>query len=315
MASSKSAPAKSARAMLVAIVAALVTFAPSAHATDPDRVEWSKDWPRVRLAEVVDVVGLTAASYAISAYWTPPHQANWNGPILFDNWVRDALRGRSYATQQFASDLSDDLYKGATIAPYVIDVYFVALGVHQNADVALQMFLINLQSLGLSGVGTLAAEHAVGRSRPYVRDCDSQGDVRDAHGNLLFNHCDGVGDFQSFYSGHIAAVGTMAGLTCVHHQHLPLYGGGFADLAPCLLMIGAALTTGVARIVADRHWATDVVTGGLVAFGSGYLMPSALHYGFNGGKPLGEVKTKTVSFVPVPQVYTGGAGMAITGMF
>jgi membrane-associated phospholipid phosphatase len=294
---------------------ALVTLAPSAHATDPDRVEWSKDWPRVHLAEVVDVVGLTAASYAIDAYWTPPHEAHWSGPILFDNWARNLFRGRSYATQEFASNLSDDLYKGATLAPYLIDVYFVALGVHQNADVALQMFLINLQSLGLSGVGTLAAEHAVGRARPYVQDCNAQGNVYDSHGNLLFNHCDGVGDFQSFYSGHIAAVGTMAGLTCVHHQHLPLYGGGFADLAPCILMIGAALTTGVARMVADRHWASDVITGGGVAFASGYLLPSALHYGFNGGKPIGEVKTKAINFVPVPQLYPSGAGMSLAGSF
>jgi membrane-associated phospholipid phosphatase len=302
-------------AVWFAAFAASFSFAPNASATDPDRVEWSKDWPRVRLAEVVDVVGLTAASYAIDAYWTPPHQANWNGPILFDNWVRNELRGRSYATQEFASDLSDDLYKGSTLAPYLIDVYFVALGVHQNADVALQMFMINLQSLGLSGVGTLAAEHAVGRARPYVRDCDAQGNVHDANGNLLYNHCDGVGDFQSFYSGHIAAVGTMAGLTCVHHQHLPLYGGGFADLAPCLLMIGAALTTGVARMVADRHWASDVTTGAIVAFGSGYLMPSALHYGFNGGKPIGEVQTKAFRFVPTPQVFPGGAGLSLNGMF
>ena len=299
---------------LAAFVASL-TFASDASATDPDRVEWSKDWPRVRLAEVVDVVGLTLASYAIDAFWTPPHEAHWSGPILFDNWVRDELRGRSLATQQFASDLSDDLYKGATLAPYLIDVYFVALGVHENADVALQMFLINVQSLGLSGVGTLAAEHAVGRARPYVQDCDAQGNVHDSKGNLLYNHCDGVGDFQSFYSGHIAAVGTMAGLTCVHHQHLPLYGGGIADLAPCLLMISAALTTGVARMVADRHWASDVITGGIVAFGSGYLLPSALHYGFNGGKPIGEVQTKSFSFVPVPQLYAGGAGLSLNGAF
>ena len=291
------------------------TLAPTANAKDPDRVEWSKDWPRVRLAEVVNVIGLTLASYAIDQYWDPPNKAHWSGPILFDNWVRNALRGRSYGVQEAASNLSDDLYKGGVLAPYLIDVYFVTLGVHQNADVALQMFLINMQSLGLSGVGTLAAEHAVGRARPYVQDCDAQGNVRDANGNLLFNHCDGVGDFQSFYSGHIAAVGTMAGLTCVHHQHLPLYGGGFADLAPCLLMITAALTTGVARIVADRHWASDVITGGAVAFGSGYVLPSLLHYGFNGGRPIGEVQTKAFRFVPVPQLYPGGAGLSLNGMF
>ncbi len=294
---------------------ALVTFAPNVHAADPDRVEWSKDWPRVHLAEVVDVVGLTAASYAIDAYWTPLKSPNWSGPILFDRWARNQLVGQSYATQHAAAEMADTLYKAGTLGPYIIDVYFVALGVHQNADVALQMGLINLQSLGLSGVTTLAAEHLVGRARPYVQDCEPNGDVRDAHGNLLLNHCDGIGDYQSFWSGHVAAVGTMAGLTCVHHQHLPLYGGGFADLAPCLLMIGAAVTTGVGRMISDRHWASDVIVGGAVAFGSGYLLPSALHYGFNGGKPIGEVQTKNFRFVPTPQVFPSGGGFALNGMF
>jgi membrane-associated phospholipid phosphatase len=310
---------KSSRPLLlvfkIAAFIALLTLAPSAHATDPDRVEWSKDWPRVHLVEVVDVVGLTAASYAISAYWTPLKSPNWSGGILFDNWVRNELKGNSYATQHAASEMADTLYKTGTLGPYIIDVYFVALGVHQNADVALQMGLMNLQSLGLSGVTTLAAEHLVGRARPYVQDCNAQGNVLDAHGNPLLNHCDGVGDYQSFWSGHVAAVGTMAGLTCVHHQHLPLYGGGFADLAPCLLMIGAAVTTGIGRMVSDRHWASDVITGGVVAFGSGYLLPSALHYGFNGGKPIGEVQTKAFRFVPTPMVLNSGGGLSLNGMF
>lgn len=293
----------------------LLTLAPSAHATDPDRVEWSKDWPRVRLAEVVDVVGLTVGSELISNYWTPLKSPNWSTPILFDKAVRNLLVGRTYATQHAASEMADTLYKAGTLGPYVIDVFFVTLGVHENADVALQMFMINLQSLGLSGVTTLAAEHAVGRSRPYVRDCDSQGNVRDANGNLLLNHCDGIGDYQSFWSGHVAAVGTMAGLTCVHHQHLPLYGGGLADLAPCLLMIGAAVTTGIGRMISDRHWASDVITGGAVAFGSGYVLPSLLHYGFNGGKPIGEITTKTFRMVPAPAVYAGGGGLQFSGIF
>ena len=299
----------------LAVFVALFTVAPSAHATDPDRVEWSKDWPRVRLVEVADVVGLTVGSELISQYWTPLKSPNWTTPILFDKWVRNELKGNSYATQHAASEMADTFYKAGTLGPYIIDVYFVALGVHQNADVALQMGLINLQSLGLAGVTTLAAEHAVGRARPYVRDCDSNGDVRDAHGNLLLNHCDGIGDYQSFWSGHVAAVGTMAGLTCVHHQHLPLYGGGFADLAPCLLMIGAAVTTGVGRMISDRHWASDVITGGVVAFGSGYLLPSLLHYGFNGGKPIGEISSKSFHMVPAPAMYNGGGGLQFSGNF
>ncbi|HEX7663724.1 MAG TPA: phosphatase PAP2 family protein [Polyangiaceae bacterium] len=290
-------------------------MAPGARAEDPDKVEWSKDWPRMRAVEVADVFALTAASYAINAYWEPRHTANWHGGILFDDAVRKLLKGRTLAIQETAGNVSDNLYKFGVLTPYVVDVFFVSLSIHQNADVALEMLLINMQSLGLAGVLSLSSEHLVGRSRPYVQDCGPDGVVRDANGAPLLSHCDGVGDYQSFYSGHAAAVSTMAGLTCAHHQHLPLYGGGFADLAPCLLMMGAAAATGVTRIVADRHWATDVITGWGVGAFSGYVLPSLLHYGFASGHAVGEIKTQNVRMLPSPLVYPGGAGFQMVGLF
>jgi membrane-associated phospholipid phosphatase len=286
-----------------------------AAAKDPDRVEWSADWSRVRLVETLDVVALTFGSYAINEYWTPKSSASWHGGILFDDAIRSALRGRSLEAQQTAADVSDRLYKFGVLAPYVIDVFLVDLGVHQNADVAGQMLLINIQSLGLSGVVSLSAERLVGRARPYTQDCGPDGLVRDASGHPLFNTCGNPEDFQSFYSGHSAAVATMAGLTCAHHQHLPLYGGGLADLAPCVVMIGAATATGVTRVIADRHWASDVITGWSVGAFSGYVLPSLLHYGFNSGKPIGEMDIAGAHVLPVPQVYAGGAGFALAGSY
>src|SRR5207253_327997 len=90
-------------------------------------------------------------------------------------------------TQRLAGEWSDNIYHGMVVAPYLIDNYLVALGIHQNADVALQMTLMNLQSLGLSGVISLGAEHAIGRSRPYVQDCGPGPNAPDKVG---FNHCD-----------------------------------------------------------------------------------------------------------------------------
>ena len=292
----------------------VVSSARAAHATDPDRVEWSPDWPRVRLVEALDVVALTAASIEIDSQWAPPKTASWRGGFLFDDAVRSTLRGRTYGAQSSASDLSDNLYKGGVLAPYVVDVFLVTLSIHENADVALQMTLIDLQSLGVTGVLALTAEHAIGRLRPYGADCGPDRVVRDPSGKPLLNVCDG-GETQSFFSGHAAATATMAGLTCVHHQHLPLYGGGAADLAPCVVMIGASLTTGVARVVADRHWASDVILGWGVGALSGYVLPSLLHYGFSSGRPLGEIAIGSLHAVPVPQAYAGGAGMGLVGGF
>jgi membrane-associated phospholipid phosphatase len=291
-----------------------LTLAGPARAEDPRRVKWSEDWPRVRLAEVVNIVGLTVASAAIAAYWQPPTSASWHQAILFDDWARDLLRGQTYKTQATAADLSDWLYKGAVFAPYLIDVYFVTLGVHENADVGVQMLLINLQSLGITGVLSLAAERAVGRSRPYVRDCGPDGKVRSPSGEILYNSCGTEGDFQSFYSGHAAATATSAGLTCVHHQHLPLYGGGIADLTPCVLMIGVSAVTGVSRMVADRHWASDVIVGWSVGAFSGYVIPSLLHYGFGSGRPVGELSLGPAHAVPIIGVQPRGASIGLAGV-
>ncbi|MEO8876476.1 MAG: phosphatase PAP2 family protein, partial [Polyangiaceae bacterium] len=134
-------------------------------------------------------------------------------------------------------------------------------------------------------------------------------------GKPLFNHCDHVGDDASFYSGHAAATMTMAGATCVHHQHLPLYGGGFPDLLPCLVMLGMSGATGIGRIVADRHYASDVVVGWGFGFASGYVLPSILHYGFKSDRPVGAVVGKSFGVVPIPQAYPGGAGLSFGGYF
>jgi membrane-associated phospholipid phosphatase len=138
--------------------------------------------------------------------------------------------------------------------------------------------------------------------------------VRDASGQV--SETSGLGDdYKSFYSGHAAATATMAGLTCVHHRHLPLYGGGFPDLVPCLIMSGIAIVTGVTRIVADRHWASDVVIGWGVGAVSGYVLPSWLHYGFGGGRAFGQFSISNVLFTPVPQAYSDGGGLGVAGVF
>lgn len=295
------------------VAAALLSLAPSvARADQQETVEWSEHWPRVRLIEVVNIAALTVGSIVING--TPVNtDGPFQGPILFDKPVRDLLRSKNPKTQEFAGNLSDRLYQGMVIAPYIIDNYIVALGIHQNADVALQMTLINMQSLGLSGVMALGAEHAVGRNRPFVRECSGP----DRADSVGFNHCDGQGDSQSFFSGHAAATFTMAGLTCVHHQNLPLYGGGLPDTMACYVMLGLATGTGVMRLQVDRHYATDVVLGAGVGLINGYLLPAWLHYGFGGhrAKSAAIMQTSFGYVAPMPQIYPGGGGLGLGGVF
>lgn len=291
------------------MIATVATLLPARADADQEKtVQWNERWPRVRIIEMIDIVALTAGSVLINA--APSHEdSNWTGPVLWDGPVRDVLRARSRLGQKQAAQVSDALYKGMVLGPYVIDNFFVTLGVHQNADVALQLTLMDMQSLGLSGVVTLAAEHAVGRQRPYVAGCKGP----DKADEVGFNQCGGADDFKSFYSGHAAAMFTMAGLTCAHHQHLPLYGGGAPDAIACALMVALAATGSAARIVSDRHWSTDVVLGASVGIFNGYFLPLWLHYGLGWNQPALRTTFVTAlgTVVPLPQVYDRGAGVGV----
>jgi len=287
-------------------VAALLLFA-SRHA-GAEELEWSENWPKFRVSEAIATAVLAGGTVALN--FAPVHeQATFRNGILFDDFVRDQLRGRSRATQEDFAHLTDYIFKGSLIVPFV-DVG-VAWGVRGSSTVAAQLFLIDLESLSFSGALSVGLEHAVGRGRPYTRDCGPDGKVRDSSGHLLFNACGGKEDNQSFYSGHTAAATTVAGLTCVHHQHLALYGGGFADAVPCGIMITASLLDGVGRIVADKHYASDVVLGWGVGAFSGYVLPSWLHYGFGHTQ---EPKA-ALSLVFTPQIYVSGGGLGVAGIF
>jgi membrane-associated phospholipid phosphatase len=301
------------RLLFALLLACTVLMLPStARAEQEKTVQWNENWPRFRLIEGATLVAVTIGSSTLALSPVQDH-AVWSSPILFDKAARDVFKSNDKNTQERAGEWSDRLYHGMVLAPYVIDNYIVALGVHRNPDVALQMTLIDLQSLGISGVMSLAGEHALGRSRPYERECTDP----NGFDPVGYNACGPPGGFQSFPSGHAAAAFTMAGLTCVHHQHLPLWGGGWPDALACVGTLSLATTTGVLRLVVDRHWATDVVAGTAIGLFNGYFLPLWLHYGFGDKKRAVSTIFKTdVGYVaPVPQLFPGGGGLGLNGSF
>src|SRR5260370_16008850 len=162
-----------ARACLrVAPVASILGVASVAHA-DPAKVEWSDQWPRVRLWEAIAAATLTVGDTEFEDHVPLPSHATWNAPILFDTDVRNLLRGRTAALQSFASTSTDIMYKAGALVPFVVDDYFAAASIHENADVAWQLAVIDLQSFGIAGLVSLTAEHAIGRARPYASSCDA----------------------------------------------------------------------------------------------------------------------------------------------
>jgi len=295
--------------MLASLLAAgAFALASTARAEQQPTVEWNDDqYRRIRWPEGVASLALVGGAVAIDQLPYPDH-VGWRGPILFDDGARDLLRARDPRASHLASVWSDNLFYGMAVAPFVIDNYLVALGVHQSTDVSMQLTLIDLQAFGFAGVITLGTEHLVARARPPFSDCSGL-DSTDPRCNLR-------DDYRSFYAGHPAATFTAAGLTCAHHQHLPLYGGGAADVVPCVVMVGLATTTSMLRIVADRHWSSDVLVGVAVGIGSGYFLPSILHYGMFGTKKVDTtVHTSCCSFTPTPLVFMKGGGLGVAAVF
>jgi len=277
-------------------------LAAPARADTDDALHWQSQWRRVNLFEGLALIPVGGLLWAIETQWKPPSEPKWRGGILADDLARELLRGETPELQRTAAKVSDLLFIGGVIAPIVIDVGVVALGVHRAPDLALQMFLIDLQSLFVAGLLSLTAEHGVGRARPFVEDCADDGFVRDAQGRT-YQQCGSSSETKSFFSGHASATATVAGLTCIHHQKLPLYGGGIADLVPCLVTIAVSATTGMGRIIADRHWTSDVLLGWSVGALSGYVLPALIHYGWT---------DQTVRVTPLASL--GGAfGLNLTG--
>jgi membrane-associated phospholipid phosphatase len=159
-----------------------------------------------------------------------------------------------------------------------------------NWDVAWQMTLLNWQGVAVMGAINRLTHDLIARDRPLLEGCKEYGpDYADPCDD------DGAWGVHSFIGGHAASVYFGAGATCAHHLALELYGHPVADIGICALILGAATTSGVSRMVADAHWLSDTVIGALVGLGSGFGLAYGLHY----ATPLQKLETAGMMLIPV----------------
>jgi membrane-associated phospholipid phosphatase len=143
-----------------------------------------------------------------------------------------------------------------------------------------------------------------GRARPLAAACAADPN----YDTLCW-----IGANASFPSGHTVTVATAAGLTCVHHNYLPIYGARAADASACVAMSLLTVATGVTRIMADRHYATDVLVGAAIGYGSGYGLPWVLHYRSAGG-PGSPEGGRRPGFALVPFANSATLGLTAVGL-
>jgi len=259
------------RLLVVSVVLALSAMPRRVHAGAP---EWRDEWPRFRAWEY----GLTAgaAALAIGARFAARDPSpTWRGGILFDDGVRDSIAVRYEPTRVVVS-ISTHVLAATSVAYNVFDSSLVPGEIHDDWDLAAQMLLIDAESYAVMAALLFGTQIFVGRERPIVRRCsdpvvnksDRACDPQDSQRN------------RSFVAGHTALGFTAAGLTCAHHTHIPLYGGGTPDTVACAGALGWASLLGVGRVMSDNHYATDTLFGAALGLAAGWLLPLALHYGF-----------------------------------
>ncbi len=235
------------------------------------------------------VTAALGAAWLVSEYAFKPELAptacRWCATNALDEAVR-TLRGS--AAGQHAADLTSDVL-GVALTPIAVIATDVLLCWRADGgwkDGAVDALLI-LEAMVASQAVNQSVKFSVARERPFVaalspsqKPLTTQPDDNDL----------------SFFSGHAAYVFALvtAGATVAR---LRGYEHWWAILAAGLPL---AVATATLRLIADKHYLSDVVIGGSIGSLLGFVLPMAFH------RPL--------SLGPISASVAGGVGgVAIVG--
>lgn len=227
---------------------------------------WDEErWGHVSTPELT-VLGFATAGALASAVFSEPRSEGWRGGILLDEPVRDALRLNADSDRSIASGVSDVLLWSLVAWPVVDSLALLTLD--RDPEAASQTMAINGLAYATTLLATGLAKNLAGRERPFGRLCDRDQPSRE---------CRSSNRYRSFFSGHAALSFTGASLVCAHHGALEFYGGA-ADAVACGSALALASVTGLLRVLADRHYLSDVLVGALVGVLGGFVLPQLAHY-------------------------------------
>lgn len=228
----------------------------------------------------------------VPSFVVSPSPGRFPGDVGIDEAARSALRIEDWEVRQTARDASDVLLTVAINYPLIVDAAVVAGWYRDAPDVGWELAMIDLEAFVANAAVAAWTSALSSRERPYGRLCPKERALQDLD-------CSSSNRYRSYFSGHTSTAFVSAGLTCMHHAHVPLYGGGAPDGAACGLALGAAGAMAYLRVAADQHYLSDVLTGAAVGSAFGFGLPWALHY----RKPLpGRAPSKgpRVTLLPTP---------------
>lgn len=263
----------------LALLLVLAALPPSARAQEDDRLRWSPSWARVHPASYAITGAVGGFALVFDHLYDGGPEAQLRGPTFLDEPVRDALMAPTDEGREVAGRVSDVLL-GIMIAWPLFDAAVVVGIADTSSDVFAQLAWITAESYAAEMLINTLFKQLVARERPHGQRCTLEDRLENP------GRCGPTGRLRSFYSGHSSFSFSAAGQVCVTHAHLPLYGSDAADAFACGGALLLASTIALLRVIADRHYITDVLVGALVGLGTGFLLPYLLHYQWD---PRGEL--------------------------
>lgn len=238
-----------------------IAFVLVASSASAQRLEWSDDWRSPGLSDAISAGALFAGSLAISLGGDAP-ASSWRAPGPLDGAFAEGLSLRSARARARASTASY-VFGGLALSMPISDV---AVAYADNTTVASNLAQITTLSLASVTLATSFLKYVVLRTRPSANECQTA-------------DC-AASRYRSFPSGHTSLAFTAASLSCTYHLRVGLYGSRAADIAACGTSIAFALTTAILRMVARKHYLSDVLVGGALGVLAGWVLPSLLYLGF-----------------------------------
>ena len=176
-----------------------------------------------------------------------------------DAWFHDAMTG--FALSRKSADTASSVWAFALVPIGSIAGALVATGPHATDGAGLRATVVVLESAAVSGALVQGVKLFAARKRPFVRygDGDTGGafDLADRDSHL------------SFPSGHTAlatALGVSLAMTATLEE---------SQAAPYLWGAAAAVsvTTASLRMIAEKHYFTDVAAGAAIGAACGVVFP------------------------------------------
>ncbi len=246
--------------------------------------------------------GLAALGVETLVLQSRSEPPRWIGPILFDEALNEFFRANAPNVRSDAATASWVLWFGLVGYPLVVDVPLA--WARYGRQVAWDLFWQDATALSLSGAVDFALRDSIARLRPWNTDCLDRG------GTDCLN---GPEATRSFPSGHVSETTTATALLCTQHLMLQLYGAPW-DATTCASAIAADGVVAVLRMVADDHWATDILGGAALGAAFGWGVPVVMHLHRHAARGAAG-QSSPVFIAPVPIALDRGAGVGLSGLF